>query len=159
MMQHQPMLEPGARTRESIAEEARLRSVLAHRLKFAIRRARVTQKRVAEVTGVNDQAVSLWVRTGEISVWRLPKLAAFLGTTVDWLLGSGPEEPAARVPESSIKDTAQPPNDREVLWLFGRLPESDQQDLLKELRAKVAKYDALYEELRRRRTREDPLHG
>jgi len=90
-------------------------------------------KDLAAYCRVTPQAVSKWVKTGEIARDRIPKVAAFFGRRPDWLLDDL-SEVAETLPKSPHNGTLNA-QDREVLTLLHSLPDDVRAQALIFLRA------------------------
>ena len=96
---------------------------LSEKLQNLRRAAGLSQEQLAERLGVTRQAVSKWeTGEGKPDIDNLLPLAKLLGTTVDYLLDDGAEEPCAEEPQPQT-----PPQSQSVgreLWeqlkAFGR---------------------------------------
>lgn len=107
-----------------------------------------SQSDLAKMLNISPQAVQQWVKG--ISAPRgssLTKLAKVTGLPEHWFFMTEESDPlpaGVKSPEMTLND-----QQKRLVTLFRRLPETEKEKLINEIESKLAEYDALREELNR----------
>ncbi|WP_252499240.1 transcriptional regulator, partial [Escherichia coli] len=112
---------------------------------------------VADVCGVSQRAIYKWMDNGKLPRTeytgetiprreKLRELATLIGTTPTYLLGEDTEESGQVRFYQELN-----PRQKIIIDLLDELPDSETDELLKTLEEKKQKYNAIYEELARKK--------
>lgn len=74
--------------RQPKIEDHPLMNDLNEKIRYALKRASLTQTAVAQSIGVTPQSVYKWIKTGKIDKVNLQKLADLTGLRIEWFLGT-----------------------------------------------------------------------
>jgi SOS-response transcriptional repressor LexA len=73
---------------------------LNEKIRYALKRASLTQTAAAQRIGVTPQSVYKWIKTGQIDKTNLQKLADLTGLRIDWFLGENEKSWVPNDPDS-----------------------------------------------------------
>nr|WP_275358643.1 helix-turn-helix domain-containing protein [Xenorhabdus bovienii] len=109
----------------------------------------ISKSDMARICGVTPQSVNGWYARGSIGKESAMKLSDALSVSIAWILGESDEN-------ASINDAILPRpeltnREKILLELFNELPNSEADDLIKNLEEKKRHYDNLLEELLHKR--------
>lgn len=108
---------------------------LAQRLVQALTASRIKQTEIADRIGVTTAAVSLWFRTGQVSLRHLPQLAEILNVSLEWLLtGQGESRPRPAQVRETDTTYMMSPDEARLLEYLRWLTSAQKDKLLSEIK-------------------------
>lgn len=116
---------------------------IAARLYHLMKKTGVNKSGLARICGVSPQAAGRWFTKGKMSKDSALKLSEAFGVSLSWLLSDDvefDEQPA-------LQQISLTERHKELINLFDRLPESEQDHHIESLRSTVNNYDRLFDEL------------
>lgn len=127
------------------------KTTIGERIRQRRKEMNLTQRDLAKVLKISHVSISQWERDdSEPTGKNLFALSKALQCTPTWILFSDEEQPPlAPMEEAEILDARQ----KELLYLFSALPESEQEAQLNEMRARVENFNRLFDELVQARKR------
>lgn len=135
----------------------KVRQEFAKRLALACDNAGLNERgrgaAIVRAIGVTSKAVSKWFNAESLPRQeKVNALAKFLGCDVIWLQHGEGDMSSGHLQEFTIKKhESLRPDQIELLELYERLPKIEAEKLIRELKAKGAHYDAIFEEMLRKR--------
>lgn len=130
------------------AMKDRAKEISSQRIKRLLAANGWSQSELAKMLDVSPQAVQQWVKgTSAPRGTSLTKLASATGLPEHWFFlteDDGELPSGVRSPEMVLNE-----QQKRLISLFRRLPETEKEHLLKHIESKLAEYDALREELNR----------
>lgn len=135
----------------------KVRQEFAKRLALACDNAGLNERgrgaAIVKAIGITSKAVSKWFNAESLPRQeKMNALAKFLRCDVVWLQHGEGEAFSDPLPEiNSKKYESLRPDQIELLELYERLPKIEAERLIRELKAKGAHYDAIFEEMLKKR--------
>lgn len=119
-----------------------------------MKKSGVNKSGLARICGVTPQSAGKWFKSGSISKDSAMKIADAFGVSLSWLLGDDPEMNS--LPDDfNFTPEMLDERQRNLLKLFGRLPDSEKDNCIKMLAGMVENYDNLFKELIKSRNIEE----
>ncbi|MCW7764449.1 helix-turn-helix domain-containing protein [Photorhabdus luminescens] len=127
---------------------------LTERLKYLLIQEDIKQKELAERMNTSAQTVNNWLKRDSISREAAQQISEIYGYSLDWLL-NGVEPPKLvdkpkYIPENETA-VYLTPKQKELLDIYDSLPNEEAERFLREMKAKKAHFDKIFDEMLEKR--------
>ncbi|NYA45764.1 helix-turn-helix domain-containing protein [Serratia fonticola] len=128
---------------------------IATRLYQLMNKTGVNKSGLARICGVSPQAAGRWFTKGKMSKDSALKLSEAFGVSLTWLLSDDGDSDDPSFDSQPVLSAKQ----KDLLSLFSRLPETEQENHLEALRYKVENFDKLFFEMLKNRNIKDIMEA